>query len=379
MNQSASAMNQSASAEAGKYRPWLHGSVLALVGATFVLLVVGGNVTSQGAGMSVPDWPGTFGQNMFLYPWGRLTPPQFAEHFHRVIGTVIGLLTIGIAAALWRTEQRRRGWLRWLGVELLVLVIVQGVMGGIRVTHNSVPLAIVHGITAQFFLGLTVLAAAATSRWWVAPGMAPAPGMVAVNSREAHGVTPWASAERWMMGLLVVLGVQLVLGALVRHLGAGLALPDFPTMFGRWVPPASQAELDAAIALLPLEQQPGVHVTLGLMYLQLVHRMWALVVVVVGLMAIGAVAKQARGYELLTRPAWLLLAMLLGQFLLGAAVIWSGRQPWVATGHQALGAAIVGVTVWLMLRVMKGEPGVRGSTREESSPKGAGLVAGSEL
>src|SRR5215467_6941215 len=93
---------------------WPHRLAVVLVCATFPLLFVGGLVTSTGAGLAVPDWPTTFGYNMFLYPWSRMVGGIFYEHCHRLIGSVVGFLTILLAATLWYKESRQ--WLRWLGI-----------------------------------------------------------------------------------------------------------------------------------------------------------------------------------------------------------------------------------------------------------------------
>lgn len=158
-----------------RYRVWLHALAVVLMLCTFVLVGVGGNVTSLDAGMAVPDWPGTYGYNMFLAPldvWvrdpatGQWFHGRFWEHLHRLMGSLVGLLSIGIAVACWVT-QLTRPWLRWLGLGLLGGVIIQGLMGGFRVTENSVLLAGIHGVFGQLVFAATVLIAAALGRIWI--------------------------------------------------------------------------------------------------------------------------------------------------------------------------------------------------------------------
>ena len=143
---------------------WPHRIAVILVGATFPLLFIGGLVTGKGAGLAVPDWPTSFGYNMFLYPWSKMVGNIFYEHSHRLVASFVGLLTIGLALALWLREPRP--WLRRLGLAALALVILQGVLGGLRVVLLEQTLAIVHAATAQLFFALTVCLAVFTSAGW---------------------------------------------------------------------------------------------------------------------------------------------------------------------------------------------------------------------
>src|SRR6266704_162975 len=124
------------------FSAWPHRLAVILACATLPLLFIGGLVTSKGAGLAVPDWPTTFGYNMFLYPWSKMVGNILYEHSHRLIGSAVGLLTIALALVLWRKESRP--WLRWLGVVALGAVIAQGVLGGLRVVFLQQTLAIIH-------------------------------------------------------------------------------------------------------------------------------------------------------------------------------------------------------------------------------------------
>src|SRR5687767_7933904 len=140
--------------------PWPHRIAVILACSTFPLLFIGGLVTSKGVGLAVPDWPTTFGHNMFLYPWSKMVGGIFYEHSHRLIGAVVGLLTVGLGAALWRAG----GPLRWLGLAAVATVVVQGVLGGLRVVLLQGTLAILHGCLAQAFFGLLVAIALLTAQ-----------------------------------------------------------------------------------------------------------------------------------------------------------------------------------------------------------------------
>src|SRR5437773_7046534 len=141
-----------------------HRLALVTAGVTFVLILFGGLVTNTGAGLAVPDWPTTFGHNMFLYPWSKMIGNIFYEHSHRLVASFVGLLAIALAVTFWLRE--RRAWLRWLSFIALGLVITQGVLGGLRVVLLESTLAIIHACLAQAFFALTVALALFTSREW---------------------------------------------------------------------------------------------------------------------------------------------------------------------------------------------------------------------
>jgi heme a synthase len=206
------------------FSPWPHRLAVILAGATLPLLFVGGLVTSKGAGLAVPDWPTTFGYNMFLYPWSKMVGDIFYEHSHRLAASAVGLLTIALALVLWLRE--RQGWLRWLGVMALLLVIVQGVIGGLRVVLLEHALAIVHAALAQAFFALTVSLAIFTSREWNrGSSAAPNPPFVPLWQRGKEGDFALFDGGRLARLCAITTGliyVQGVFGAVVRHTGERL-------------------------------------------------------------------------------------------------------------------------------------------------------------
>src|SRR5436190_13558612 len=193
----------------------LHRFAVATAGATLVLLFLGGLVTSTGSGLAVPDWPLSFGQ---VFP--PMVGGVLFEHGHRLAATVVGCLTVVLA--LWTVVGDARASVRALGLLALLAVVLQGVLGGITVLYK-LPLAVsvTHACLAQTFFCLTVTLALVTSPAWSAPRPRRSPTGLGVLA----GLTTGA-----------VFG-QVVLGALVRHMHAGLAIPDFPLAFGRLVPP----------------------------------------------------------------------------------------------------------------------------------------------
>jgi heme a synthase len=166
--------------------------------ATAVLIVFGGLVTNTGAALAVPDWPSTFGHNLFLYPWSGMIGGIFYEHSHRLLGATVGLLTLALCAALWR----RGGRLRILGVVAVVTVVAQGVLGGLRVVLLRDEIALLHGPLAQAFFALIAT-------------------LVYLTSPAATATT--APVDAGLRRLAIVAAVatyaQIVLGALLTHAG----------------------------------------------------------------------------------------------------------------------------------------------------------------
>src|ERR1041384_5047400 len=146
--------------------PWLTKFAAFTALATLCLIGIGGIVTSKGVGMSVPDWPTTYGYNMFLFPISKWVGGIFWEHLHRLVASSIGSMTVILAVWLWLKEERR--WLRWLGGAAVIAVSFQGLLGGLRVTLYKDELGIFHATLAQLFFVLMSSIALFTSWWWVA-------------------------------------------------------------------------------------------------------------------------------------------------------------------------------------------------------------------
>src|SRR6266576_4479816 len=155
-----------------KSMPWLNRFAWFTAFATLLLICSGGMVTSKGVGLAVPDWPTTFGYNMFLFPASKWIGGILFEHTHRLIASTVGFLTIILAVWLWLVDPRR--WVRILGVAAVGAVILQGVLGGLRVTMLKDEIGIFHACLAQAFFGLIVVIALVTSGSWQA--VAPFPG-----------------------------------------------------------------------------------------------------------------------------------------------------------------------------------------------------------
>ena len=294
---------------------WLHFYLRFVAAASLLLIVAGGLVTSTGSGLAVPDWPNTYGTFMFAFPFSQMVGGIFYEHGHRLIASSVGLLTIGLAVWLARSEPRR--WVRRLGWTALAAVVAQGLLGGITVLYFlPAPISISHAGLAQLFFALVVSLTLFTS-----PGWRAGPGACIARSDPV--------LARLAPAVPAVIYGQILIGATMRHTGAGLAIPDFPLAFGHLVPP---------------------HWTTGI-GIHFAHRVGALAVTAIVMATAGHLLFHHPGRRELTRPALALSALVLAQVGLGAWTVLSGRQVAVNTAHVAVGAATFAAAVVLALRV----------------------------
>jgi heme a synthase len=202
--------------------PWPQRWAVALACATFPLLWVGGLVTTTDAGLAVPDWPTTYGYNLFLYPLGTwLAGPWdiFVEHGHRLLGAAVGMLTIGLLVVILSRSDRRS--MRWLSIAALGLVVFQGVLGGMRVVLNERTLAMLHGCVGPLFFGLTVALAVFSSKRW---RMGASGSASALDDTEKHWQSQWHTSvsqaghiRRLAVVTCILVYLQIVLGAVLRH------------------------------------------------------------------------------------------------------------------------------------------------------------------
>jgi len=360
-----------------------------LVIATFLLISAGGTVTSQNAGLAVPDWPTSFGRWFFIPLKLWSSPAIFAEHTHRVIGAVAGLIAIGAYVTAGRMFGFRSK-VGWLAAAVLVIYVIQGLMGGLRVTEKSIPLAIVHGVNGQVVFALTVVLATVVRR-----------------EREASHVRV---GLRTSYALLAILLVQLIMGALIRHTSTASAIPDAPLVYGGFLPPTSQEEIGRRFYELGGDEfrlyvhdpvapkdasgqekldilrttptRPAEPPKMGYVHLQWLHRVFGFFVIPGAIVALGyRVAKQPGALAVSRWPLLLLGGLWIVQALLGMSVIWS-RERWeIATGHQAVGALFLAVATWLAVRLYcTPAPGnIPGSTPGRiAGLGGAGVPAGSD-
>jgi cytochrome c oxidase assembly protein subunit 15 len=298
------------------FEPWRHRFAVAVAAAAAVLLAAGGLVTSTGSGLAVPDWPLSF---------GRLFPPLVGgvlfEHGHRMIASMVGLMTLILM--IWFLAREPRRGVRRLACAALAGVVAQGLLGGLTVLLR-LPLAIsvAHACLAQIVFCMLVALALVTSRRFIAAGDAPP--------------APDRRMARLATGAALLVFVQLCLGAVMRHGGAGLAIPDFPLVFGGLVPPRFTPEV-------------AIHYA---------HRLGA-VLVALAVIGVSLRSRRLRRSDL-TRPAFLAAALLLAQIALGAASVLTRLAVLPTTAHLLTGALLLAT---LMVVVIRAAPPSAAETR----------------
>lgn len=354
---------------------WLHRFALLTAAATFVLISIGGLVTSHGAGMAVPDWPNSYGYNMFTFPVSMWVGGILYEHSHRLAGSLVGFLTLVLA--LWLNGRPAAKWLRggslavlalgllastspkvkldnvlflvgtglaglavsflwprhdpvgprlarW-GAVALALVIVQGLLGGLRVTALADWIGIFHGTLAQCFLLLVCAIALVTSDRWA-------------RWQEESSVVPVPDKLRrfLLVTTLLILG-QLALGASMRHQHAGLAVPDFPLAHGKLWPATDAAALEK-YNQSRLDHRDFKSITGGQIHLHMAHRVGALIVFGHVLGCFLKLRRVVGSGHPLARLAAGWLGLICVQFGLGIWTVLSNKAADIATLHVVVGA-----------------------------------------
>jgi cytochrome c oxidase assembly protein subunit 15 len=362
---------------------------LFLAFATLVLLAMGGLVTSHGVGMAVPDWPNTYGYNMFAFPVSKWVGGILYEHSHRLMAAFVGMLTTVLAVWLWARETRsterwlglgamvlvlvlmgvrilpvyvslavlalvvavfslrqarqQPGALRWWGILAFAAVILQGVLGGLRVVWLKDQIGILHAALAQLFFVLVCVIAYLTragARTEAESTNADALGQATVSK---------GPLRQLFLAATLLIFVQLVLGATMRHQHAGLAIPDFPLAYGKLWP----AMDSASITLYNQQRLETValnSITAFQIGLQMAHRLVALTICVVVACCCWLSRRQLGARHTVSNRALIWLGLILTQGLLGAATIWSNKAADIATAHVVVGALALasGTLLWLV-------------------------------
>ncbi len=295
--------------ETQRHNRWLAGYCFLTLAVTLILLYAGGFTTTIGAGMVFPDWPLSNGS---LNPPGWTTDQaMMAEHGHRLLGATVGSLCIVLCLWMWRREPR--AWLRRLSYAALALVILQGLLGGARVLLVNIDLAKVHGVVAQIFLCTLTAIAVGSSAWWK---------RLPVPNGEGE-VSHWNRLR--LAGLLVcaLTFVQLVIGAIMRHRGAGLSIPYFPHS----APDGS---------FLPVSWNWATQLNFG-------HRAIALILFITLTAWVIYLIRSALVVPFVKKLAIVAFIVINLQIALGASIIWSARAPIQTTLHVLNGAIFLSI------------------------------------
>lgn len=277
--------------------------------STLFLIFAGAMVTSTGSGLAVPDWPTTYGENMFTFPLSKWVGGIFYEHGHRLTASTVGFLVI--LQAIWLQRREPKKFVRVLGWISLGAVLVQGLLGGLTVLlFLPKTISISHAALAEIFFCINVSIAFFTSRWY----------------HELRTMEKGDAPVRMAWGLTAIVFLQILAGAVLRHLGAGLAIPDFPLSFGKLVPNFLSNEIIAAY----------------------VHRVGGFVVAACVIAMAIRLLRYDRNHPL-RALAHLLVAVVAAQVLLGGYVIWSQKQPHITSLHVMLGASTLALSLVLTL------------------------------
>lgn len=285
-----------------------------LAACTVLLILAGSLVTSHDAGLSVPDWPTSYGWNMFTFPPSMWVANIFYEHGHRLVASMVGFLTIMMAVWLWIAEPRR--WLRWFGVAALGAVVAQGLLGGLTVLFFLPPaVSTAHAALAEIFFCMTVAIALFTSPGW----------------KVEEPPVDDAALRRLTTATTLAVYCQILVGATMRHTGAGLAIPDFPLMFGRLWPD----HWNAGIAI------------------HFAHRVGAVVVAAMAVRTAVYIWRRHTDRSELASPALLMMIFIVIQITLGAITIITARQPLINSLHVVGGALVLTTSLVITLRSWK--------------------------
>lgn len=327
------------------YNSGLHRFSLITAVSTFVLIFIGGLVTSTGSGLAVPDWPTTYGENMFTYPIDKWVGGIKYEHGHRLFASLVGLFTLILA--VWIAVSEKRRWVRTIGFIALGLVIAQGILGGITVLYLlPTPISVAHGMTAQIFFCIVSAIALFTSRWWI-------------HTEES------ISEEKF--SLVIMTGVaasfvflQLLFGAILRHTYSGLSVPDFPFAFGRIFPSLSDESLaiyNQELIVRGIRWAGDKPIEAYQIVIHLVHRYWAYIVTLM-LWYTGYTLVRSRDIpKRFSRNGAMILGAVTIQFLLGVLTILTKKEIIITTAHVAIGAVtlvICVITTIQLVRILQG-------------------------
>jgi len=325
------------------YSKALHRYAILVACCTLFLIVAGGLVTSTQSGLSVPDWPNTYGHFMFAFPLDQMVGGIFYEHSHRMIASVVGFLTVILAIWLWKKDDR--AWVRKLGFTALVAVIAQGVLGGLTVIFLLPAwISTLHATLAQTFFVIVTSLAVFTSKWW----------------RDEHpklkNRTNSLAITKLLTFTSVAIYIQLILGALMRHSEAGLAVPDFPLAYSQLFPSLSAeslAQYNQQLETLGLRIFADDPITASQILIHMAHRIWACVVAFMVIWTAIRVHKHAPENKRLSVLSKFLFGLIILQVTLGAFTVLTQKAIDITTAHVATGAVLLVVTVITLLHTIK--------------------------
>ena len=304
-----------------------------LVFSILVLIFAGALVKSHEVGLSVPDWPTTYGYQMFQFPFSDMVGGIFYEHGHRMIATMVGFMTLILSIIVYLSDNEL--WLKKLTFFALGLVIIQGLFGGLTVLlYLPAYISIIHAILAQTFFVLIIYISFSLSK---------------KDALKLDNLSNVSDLKTPAYFVAISIYIQLILGAIMRHTESGLAIPDFPLSGGYIIPPFNQSMIETIQSM---------HFDAGIQFVELYqiiihyfHRLGAFIVT----LSIGyfsyRVAQLKLSFSIVHKLTLSIILFLLIQIFLGAMTIWTVKNPLITSFHVLNGAIILGISALIVIHV----------------------------
>ena len=302
----------------------------------FLLIFVGALVKSTESGLAVPDWPTTYGQNMFTFPLSSMVGGIFYEHSHRLLASFVGLCILILTVFIYLSDYPK--YIKYISFSTLCAVLIQGILGGLTVLYFLPTwISVCHGTLGQTTFCLTIILATITSQYW---------NKLKINK-------PVKFYRKLSIITTISIWIQLIIGAIVRHTESALVAFDFPKINGKWIPDFSQSSIDEINAIrfydsfnLDIDFLP---ITLGQLIFHFLHRIWGYGVFLLILYFIIKIYPKLKKYNILKFSLITSFALITLQILLGALTILSKKDAIVASLHVTNGAVILGIMVYISL------------------------------
>ena len=294
-----------------------------IVFLTLSLIFVGALIKSHEVGLSVPDWPTSYGKQMFSFPFSDMVGGIFYEHGHRLFATIVGFLTLLQFIIISFTNHP--SWIKKMSLISLILVITQGLLGGMTVLFFlPSPISIMHGVLAQTFFVTIIFVAYSLS-----------------ESRANKRKEPYPLfIRRGAILITLLVFIQFFLGALGRHTSSGVAIPDFPKMGGLWIPTFSDNmiyNINAELFDKNLDM-----VSKWQVLIHFLHRLGAFIIILALAFFVYKFRNMVKKNSTESKALMMLTVILAIQISLGIATVMTERLPYVASFHVVTGAALLG-------------------------------------
>lgn len=333
------------------YNKSLHRFAFFTAVCTGILIIAGALVTSTGSGLSVPDWPNTYGNFMFAFPLSKMVGGILYEHGHRMIASVVGFFILVLAFWLWRKESRK--WVRVLGFLALGAVITQGILGGLTVLLLlPTAISVSHAALAQLVFSIVSAIALFTSKWWTSDQLrSPRRVPTAFHDEEKR-----PALFTLCIATTAAVFIQLILGAVMRHTQSGLVITDFPFAYGQLFPSLNAEALQRYTQhLQSLELRKFIDGTVGVdqILIHMAHRIWAIVAAGLVIWTSIRLINQSGDSKRFAFFAYALIALIVTQFTLGILTILTHKMVEITTAHVAAGAIVLITCVLTSLHVAR--------------------------